>query len=85
MKLIGWTLKEGRIPGQHVPPDPSMSDVIAAIEAIHVDMRNPYVILASPEVDGKCPDYCQKLAVVDSAYRCEIRLFGNSPHEYRHW
>jgi hypothetical protein len=85
MKLINWNLTEGRIPGMHVTSDPSIADVIAAIEAIHVELTDPFVILGAPEVDGLCDGYCQTLASVESSYRCEIRLFRNGFHDYRHY
>lgn len=85
MKLTGWTLTEGRIPGEHLTYDPSISDVCAAIEAIHVDLKDPYVILGSLEIDGRCDGYCQTLACEDASYRCEIRLYGSSYKEFRHY
>lgn len=83
MKLTGWKLVEGRIPGQHITHDPSMADVIAAIEAIHPDMSDPYVILDTPENAGRGNGYCQTVAC-DGAYRCEIRIYGRDWHEYTH-
>lgn len=85
MKLIGWTLTEGRIPGEPVTRDPAISDVIAVLEATHVDMLNPYVILTAPEIGETCSGYCQALACEDHTYRCEIRLYGRNYHEYRHY
>jgi len=85
MLPTGWTLIEGRILGEHITRDPSIADVVAAIEAIHVDLKNPYVILDAPEMDGRSDGYCQALACSDSSYRCEIRLFGIDYDDYRHY
>jgi hypothetical protein len=85
MKLINWDLTEGRIPGMHVTRNPSIADVIAVIEAIHVDLKDPFVILGAPEIEGLCAGYCQTLASQESSYRSEIRLFGGNYNEYRHY
>lgn len=85
MKLNGWTLTEGRIPGEHETRDPAISDIVAALEAIHERQQDPYVILTAAEIDGRCAGYCQAVACEDASYRCEIRLFGDSYHDYRHY
>jgi hypothetical protein len=85
MKLIGWTMTEGRIPGEYETRDPSVSAVAAALEAIHEYQRDPYVILTAPEVDGLCAGFCQTVACEDASYRCEIRLFGRNGEEDRHY
>lgn len=85
MKLTGWKLTEGRIPGVHITHDPSIANVAAAIEAIHADLADPFVILEPSETDGRIDGYCQTLACEDASYRCEIRLFGRDYEDYRHY
>lgn len=70
--LQDWVLIEGRI-GMARTPNPQVSDVIAALEALRPDVENPFLTLEAPEsVDGDYPNYCQAYAD-DSGYVCEIR------------
>ncbi len=72
--LQGWGLIEGRVHMTTVP-DPKVSDVIAALEAIRPDVIDPFVILEAPDSgDGEYPSYCQAFAD-DHGYVCEIRIF----------
>ncbi|MFT3990058.1 MAG: hypothetical protein QM680_01490 [Luteolibacter sp.] len=82
--LYSWTLVEGRIPGQPETRSPTISQVIAAIEAITPEMDDSYVILSAPPEGNTESNYCQILAV-EEGYWCEIRLFGSSGDDFRHY
>ncbi len=83
-RLHGWTLVEGRIPGQPETASPSASQVVAAIEAVVPEMGNPYVILVAPPVENTWQNYCQTLAM-EEGYCCEIRIYGATTDDYRHY
>lgn len=80
-ELLGWELTEGRIPGMGVTSDPKVSEIIAALEAIRSDQKNPFVVLNAPATGDDYPNYCQALAD-EMGYVCEIRIFRGK--EFRH-
>lgn len=84
-KLNGWSLTEGRIPGEWMTRDPAIAEVVAALEAIDEDQENPYVILEAPEIEGVSPGFCQTVATEHRTYCCEIRLFGRGNDGDRHY
>jgi|GEM_PF-2073173 len=72
--LIGWTLTEGRT-GVAETPNPRVSEVVAALEAIRPEVENPFIVLEAPVSEGEnYPNYCQVLAD-ELGYVCEIRIF----------
>jgi len=78
-ELQNWSLTEGRTDWD--TPNPKVSEVIAALEAIRHDELHPFVILANPENEQGCESYCQALA--DAAgYVCEVRIY--SGEQFRH-
>ena len=64
--------------------NPKASEIATALECVHADMDNPFVILDPPPADGFIPGFCQVLAD-DEGYVCEIRLFGDSSDNYVHY
>ena len=80
--LIDWTLIEGRIDMEQTS-NPKVSEVVTALEAIHPEMKDPFIILEAPAgEDGSDSNYCQALAD-DSGYVCEIRTF--QPDDFYHF
>ena len=80
--LIDWTLIEGRI-GMKQTSNPKVSEVVAALEAVHPEMEDPFIIMEAPAgEDGVYPNYCQALAK-NSGYICEIRTF--QPDDFYHF
>lgn len=79
--LLGWTLIEGRI-GMGETANPKVSEIVAAMEAIHPEMESPFVIIESPtSEDGSFQNYCQVLAD-ECGYVCETRIFNGD--DFRH-
>ena len=78
-ELQGWELTEGRI--DTTTPDPKVSEIIAALEAIRFDQENPFVILGAPATDDAYASYCQA-RIREDGYACEIRIFNGK--EFRH-
>lgn len=83
-KLKGWTLTEGRLADDNEFSDPTPADVVAALEAIHPDLENPYIILVAPSADDLDENYCQAVAV-DDGYHCEIRLYVKTNDDFCHY
>lgn len=73
-KLLGWKLIEGSI-GMLKTKNPSISEVVAALEAINPIMENPFMILEAPSVDRDAECFCQAYAD-EYGYVCEIRIFA---------
>lgn len=72
-KLKGWELIEGML-HMWATPNPAVSEVITALEAIRPELDDPFIILEAPAVGDCEPSYCQAYAT-DVGYTCEIRVF----------
>ncbi len=72
-KLLGWELIEGAI-DMWATPNPSVSEVVTALEKIRPEIDSPFIILEAPAVGGLEPSYCQAWAD-EVGYTCEIRFF----------
>jgi hypothetical protein len=76
-KLHGWKLIEGSI-GMLETRNPSVSEVVAALEAISPEMIDPFMILeARASGKGGYPNYCQAFAD-EAGYVCEIRTHAGN-------
>jgi hypothetical protein len=74
-----------------------MSNIVEALEAINLGVRDPYVILNAPKSESHGENYIQALATnadwtclggADSAlahYRCELRISEAACDSYQQW
>ena len=80
-KLLGWKLIEGSI-GMLETRNPSVSEVVAALESISPEMIDPFMILeARASGKGGYANYCQAFAD-EAGYVCEIRT--HTGNDFRH-
>ena len=75
---------EGRIPGGWITRDPLTSQIVEALEAINLGVRNPYVILNAPKIENHGENYIQAWSL-NSGYRCELRISGSARDSYQQW
>lgn len=79
-ELTGWDLTQGQA-NMEVTEDPTVSQVIAALEGLIPGQADPFMILGAPLANGAECNYFQVLAA-GTDYCCEARIFDAA--DFRH-
>ena len=79
-ELIGWELTRGQA-NMAVTENPTVSEVVAALEGLVPKQRDPFMILGAPAMNDENCNYFQVLAG-DVDYCCEARIYDGD--DFRH-
>ena len=79
-----WILTKGWSIGSGEKRAPAPSEVVTALECMHLQRADRFIILEPPPAENFIPGYCQALAD-DDGYCCEIRIFGGHSENYVHY